>query len=205
LERNYTARHERAAKTREKLIASSIKLVNEHGYNNTTIDDICADCGISKGAFYHHFNSKMDIVTELEAQVGQELSEEVFKDKDASSAQKLQKLLHGLIKGVEESGLEFVRQRSIYNISGAYENGASEGSYGFAIKDITAKIIMQGVESGELKENIPVDDIVETVGILMSGLISSWTIFNGQFSITERCEMLSNLIIPGMLEQFKVK
>ena len=203
MERNYTARRERAARTRQNLISSSVKLINERGYNNTTIDDICADCGISKGAFYHHFNSKMDIVTELEAQVSSELSEDVFRDETANVSQKLQKLLYGLIKGAEESGLEFVRQRSIYNISGEYIKNVTEGSYSVASRNITKKIVMQGIENGELIDSIPVDDVVEAISTLMSGLISSWAMFNGQFSVTERAEKLGRLIIPGMLEQFK--
>lgn len=203
MERNYTARHARAAKTRQKLIEASVRLINERGYNNTTIDDICADCGISKGAFYHHFNSKMDIVTELEAKVSSVLYESVFADESLDVAGKLQKLLYGLLKGVEESGLEFVRQRSIYNISGEYIKKANEGSYAVSSRDITRRIIRGGIEKGELVESLPVEDMVEAVSTLLSGLISSWVMFNASFSVTERAEKLGKIVIPGMIAPYK--
>ena len=31
------------------------------GYNATTVDDICADAGVTKGGFFHYFKSKDDI------------------------------------------------------------------------------------------------------------------------------------------------
>ena len=37
---------------------SAIKLFSSRGYNASSVDDICKDAGISKGAFYHHFESK---------------------------------------------------------------------------------------------------------------------------------------------------
>ena len=78
MEKNYALRKKRAAQTKKNLIEASVRLINERGYNNTTIDDICAECGISKGAFYHHFNSKIDIVYGLEAQVSSRLEEELM-------------------------------------------------------------------------------------------------------------------------------
>ena len=204
MEKNYAARHARAAVTRQNLINSSIRLINERGYNNTTIDDICADCGISKGAFYHHFKTKMDIVSKLEAQVSAELYDLLFSECEMDVSEKLQTLLYSLLKGVEESGLEFVRQRSIYNISGEYMKTAGEGSYAVSSRSITRKIICQGIENGELSTDIPVDDVVEAVSTLMSGLISSWTMNNGAFSVTKRAKELGKLVIPGMLGPYMV-
>lgn len=37
---------------------SAVKLFSSRGYNAASVDDICKDAGISKGAFYHHFESK---------------------------------------------------------------------------------------------------------------------------------------------------
>jgi TetR/AcrR family transcriptional repressor of nem operon len=43
---------------REKLIASATELVRRNGYVATTVDEICAEAGVTKGAFFHHFASK---------------------------------------------------------------------------------------------------------------------------------------------------
>lgn len=43
---------------REKLIAAAHREVRRNGYAATTVDRICAAAGVTKGAFFHHFESK---------------------------------------------------------------------------------------------------------------------------------------------------
>lgn len=43
---------------REKLIAAAHQEVRRNGYAATTVDQICAAAGVTKGAFFHHFESK---------------------------------------------------------------------------------------------------------------------------------------------------
>ena len=47
-----------AEKTRERLIAVATHLFQKHGYADTSINQICAELGITKGALFHHFGSK---------------------------------------------------------------------------------------------------------------------------------------------------
>lgn len=44
---------------------SAIRLFSSMGYNKASVDDICAEAGISKGAFYHHFKSKQELFLAL--------------------------------------------------------------------------------------------------------------------------------------------
>lgn len=41
-----------------QIIEAGLKLYSEKGFHNTTIQEIATQCGISKGAFYLHFDSK---------------------------------------------------------------------------------------------------------------------------------------------------
>ncbi len=56
---------QRSEETRSKIIESAIKLFSSRGFNTASVDDICADAGISKGAFYHHFESKQALFLAL--------------------------------------------------------------------------------------------------------------------------------------------
>ena len=47
-----------AEKTRERLIAVATLLFQKHGYADTSINQICAELSITKGALFHHFGSK---------------------------------------------------------------------------------------------------------------------------------------------------
>lgn len=47
-----------AAPGRRKLLEAALKLIRLKGYNATSIDDLCAAAGVSKGSFFHHFKDK---------------------------------------------------------------------------------------------------------------------------------------------------
>jgi len=47
--------------TKRKLVDAGVKLMRAQGYNATTVDDICATAGVTKGGFFHYFKSKEDI------------------------------------------------------------------------------------------------------------------------------------------------
>jgi len=47
--------------TQRKLVDAGVKLMRLRGYNATTVDEICADAGVTKGGFFHYFKSKDDI------------------------------------------------------------------------------------------------------------------------------------------------
>ena len=47
--------------TKRKLVDAGVKLMRARGYSATTVDEICADAGVTKGGFFHYFKSKDDI------------------------------------------------------------------------------------------------------------------------------------------------
>ncbi len=44
--------------SREKLLESATHLFFEEGYDATSVNDICKHAGVSKGSFYHYFETK---------------------------------------------------------------------------------------------------------------------------------------------------
>jgi AcrR family transcriptional regulator len=51
--------------TRKALVESALKLFEELGYDATPVQRIVDDAGLTKGSFYHHFESKEDLLREL--------------------------------------------------------------------------------------------------------------------------------------------
>jgi len=43
---------------REKLLDAALRLIRQRGYGATSIDALCAEVGVTKGAFFHHFKNK---------------------------------------------------------------------------------------------------------------------------------------------------
>jgi TetR/AcrR family transcriptional regulator, transcriptional repressor for nem operon len=48
-------------RTRDALLVAAFDLVRLRGLAATSVDDICAAAGVSKGAFFHHFKSKDEL------------------------------------------------------------------------------------------------------------------------------------------------
>jgi TetR/AcrR family transcriptional repressor of nem operon len=47
--------------SKTKLLEATLKVVREKGYAATRIEDVCAQAGLTKGSFFHHFTSKEDL------------------------------------------------------------------------------------------------------------------------------------------------
>ena len=56
---------QRSEETRARILEAALRRFAVQGYNAASIDQICTEAGVSKGAFYHHFPSKQAIFLEL--------------------------------------------------------------------------------------------------------------------------------------------
>jgi len=59
------AMQQRSEETQARILEAALKNFSESGYDAASVDDICAEAGVSKGAFYHHFPSKQAVFLTL--------------------------------------------------------------------------------------------------------------------------------------------
>jgi TetR/AcrR family transcriptional repressor of nem operon len=62
---------------RGKLLDAAVAIIRQKGYAATSVDELCARAGVTKGAFFHHFPSK-DSLAVAAANYWQELSDALF-------------------------------------------------------------------------------------------------------------------------------
>jgi TetR/AcrR family transcriptional repressor of nem operon len=43
---------------RQKLLDAALTVIRTKGFSATTVDELCAEAGVAKGSFFHHFKSK---------------------------------------------------------------------------------------------------------------------------------------------------
>jgi AcrR family transcriptional regulator len=81
---------------RAELIDCAQRLFLAKGYEKTTINDVIAATGLSKGAFYHHFRAKEDLLEAITARFAQQSlarAAEVQSDPSLNALQRLNTLL----------------------------------------------------------------------------------------------------------------
>jgi TetR/AcrR family transcriptional repressor of nem operon len=61
--------------SRTRLLDATLKVVRAKGYSAARIDDVCAEAGLTKGSFFHHFDSKEDLALAAVAHWGAQTTE----------------------------------------------------------------------------------------------------------------------------------
>lgn len=102
------------AKTREKLLETAIALVWQSNYCSVGVEEICKRAGVTKGAFYHHFESKADLFYEA-AKHEREMTrgdwEAIFSPELDPLAQ-LERLIAFLVSGGPEARVASISEDS---------------------------------------------------------------------------------------------
>jgi len=103
--RKLTERSLRALQTKKKLFRSAAKLIDSHGYDNVTIEDICRKAGVSVGAFYHYYNSKSDIIVEFFKEIDYYYEEKVVPELTKNAAANIEIFFRYYAKFHVEQGI----------------------------------------------------------------------------------------------------
>ena len=67
-----------SAERRAQIIQAALACFARKGYNNTTMDDIVAESGLSKGSLYWYFKSKDELFAEAMLSVFMDVGQEAF-------------------------------------------------------------------------------------------------------------------------------
>jgi AcrR family transcriptional regulator len=167
---------QRSEETRTKIMESAIKLFSNQGFNKASVDDICAEAGISKGAFYHHFKSKQELFLALLDGWLQAIDHAIEASKDKTAPETFQQMTEAFPYIFETAGdglpmfLEFwlqaSRDKKIWD--------ASIAPYRRYHKYFTS-LIKKGVEEGsfvEVDPDLASRMIVSTaMGLLLQSLL----------------------------------
>ena len=68
---------ERSEETRAFLVATARRLFAQRGYANVGTEEIVREAGVTRGALYHHFGGKKDLLEAVYRQVEEELTQEI--------------------------------------------------------------------------------------------------------------------------------
>lgn len=174
-----TKRQMQAQKTREKIYSISVKLMEEKGLNNITVEEICKVAGVSIGSFYNCFKSKNDILNEIYA-----VADDYFLDvvanklKSDRTEDKIVEFFCYYADYVVHRGLEF--SKHLYNT-----NNKMFIKKGRHMQTVLRGIIEEGQLQGDIKSDMLPDETVEYLFITARGIIYDWCLHEGEYDLVE--------------------
>lgn len=194
MKENLTKRKQQAMETKRKIYITSIELIKQSGYEQVTVDGICDACQITKGAFYHHFKSKDDIVIGICMDMDRSL--EAFIE-EASSVkaplERLEGILNYYIKFTAEIGLDATRQIYKLMVDGKHDYLVSAQRYPSVVLYQT---VQDGQEAGIFRRDLSSERIVKHLNNFIFGLSLNWCIAGGSYDIEkEGRNSISELMI----------
>ena len=148
------ARNKYPQRTVEKILEVSLALFNEKGYEKTTIQDIVNALGMSKGAIYHHFKSKDEIIEALsERCYHKDTQMELLRNaSDKTGIEKLRAIIYRQIQNEEKKQIDTISINLWKNpkifMSGMAENLSVNSQ-------IVERILEEGMADGSIRQQDP--------------------------------------------------
>jgi AcrR family transcriptional regulator len=178
-------KEEEYAEKRNAILDVAQKLVYSKGYEQMTIHDILDDLQISKGAFYHYFDSKPALLEALVERMEVEVEKlllPIIHDPEVAALQKLQRFfdtinrfktarkdfLLALMQGWYRDENAIVRQKLIMR-------GTKH------IKPFLAEIIHQGIQEGAFSTTYPeqVGEVVLSLALALGDNLGQLLLSSG--------------------------
>lgn len=166
------ARNKYPEETVNKILDVSMQLFLEKGYEHTSIQDIVNHLGgLSKGAIYHHFKSKEDILDGVMNKLYQNNDNELDhlrlleKDSSMTGLQKLQALF--------TTALESPHQDDMFQMAPDFLKNPQmlamqiEGIYTESVPHFVQPIIEEGIADGSIKTDYP-KELAEMILLLIN-------------------------------------
>ncbi len=151
------ARNKHPEETVNLILDVAFRLFIEKGYEHTSIQDIIDNLGgLSKGAIYHHFKSKEDILVAVTDRMTSESNRMLAAIRDRSDLSGIEKL-----KTIFSESISRPVQNDIFTVAPDFHNNPKllfsllHDTIDNAAPNYILPIIRQGVSDGSIKTDYP--------------------------------------------------
>ena len=184
--------------TKGRIISAAWELFYEQGYEDTTVEEIIERSATSKGSFYHYFDGKDALLSSLSYLFDEEyarLQQELDPDMDAFD--KLLALNHALFTMIENRvSLDLLaRLLSSQLITKGDKHLLDRDRLYFKY---LRQIVLEGQQKGQLKTELPVNEIVKLYALTERALMYDWCLCGGEYSLTAYAEKMMPMFLGGL-------
>ena len=209
------SRSEKAEQTYQQILAVSAKLFREQGYEKTSIQDILNELKLSKGAVYHHFKSKkeiLDAILDVSGEQRLDLLRKLIKETQAKNArEKLAKVFSNYLDAADLTQLDkelmLVHMKDPYIFLAEVQDQMNNAK-------MLVDLLEEGISDGSFEIEYPLE-LAEII-FMMANIWLNPVLFNRNFEQTERrlkflqqalsrlgVDVVSDEIIDKMLSQYQ--
>ena len=197
-----TIRDVRSQLTRQKIYDTAVSLFLKKGYEKVTIDEICEQVGMTKGAFYSHFKSKDQIVIERMLAVDEHYRSDLLPQVThiKSAAERLVAFVQLVIKHMQELGK--VTLRTAYAAQIGYDQRISAiMTEKRTLYKIIQELVNEAQQKGELRNDISSAEITQAIMHNIRGIVYNWCLSTSKFNIEESGESLAKILATGLVRR----
>jgi len=184
--------------TKGRIVSAAWKLFYEQGYDDTTIEEIIEESQTSKGSFYHYFEGKDALLSSLSYlfdEKYEELKEQVVEKE--SAYQKLIFLNQELF-GMIENQIALDLLTRMYSTQLVTKGEKHVLDYNRVYYKLLRQIVMEGQASGELRDDISINEIVKLYAMSERGLLYDWCLCNGDYSLKQYAKNVMPMFLEGI-------
>ena len=192
-------RTKKGKSAKNRIVTAAWQLFHEKGYNGTTVDDIIALSGTSKGSFYYYFNTKDELLNTLSVILDDFYEElESRMNPDLNSFVKLLNVNYEAHKMIEENiSIDLIA--SLYSTQLVSQGQRNLLDQNRTYYKVITHIITEGQMRGQIRNDMSAIEITKYFTMCERALVSDWCLSRGEFSLSE----YSHKCMPVMLEHFK--
>jgi AcrR family transcriptional regulator len=180
------------------LLESAVALFGNQGFHATSVQEIVQGAGLTKGAFYHHFASKEDVLRLIHDEfldVQERLVDEILEEYD-SPVDQIREL-------VRASALSTARYRTHVAVF-FQERRFLTGKHVADVKEARDRmeekiegIVRRGIEAGDFEPAL--DAQVAVFGVVgMTAWLHQWYRPGGQLSAEAIADQLARMTLEGL-------
>ena len=185
--------------TRRVLLEASMRLFEQNGYHATSVEAIVSAAGVTKGAFYHHFAGKEDVLHQIqEDYIELRLSNcQRIVAETGDPVDQLRQLIGEALYGIEKyrSQVAIFMQERRFLVG---ERFAAIKEQRDAVDALYVNVLRRGVEEGAFRSDL--NPRLATFSILgMCAWASTWYQQDGTMSISDIAKEMADLVIQGLV------
>ena len=184
--------------TKDKIIQAAWELFPEKGYDETTLTDIIERSKTSRGAFYHHFRGKEDLLFCLAYYFDNDYSDWLAGlDPDMNTLDKLIEFDKYVMMNLENSPYRpFLPELYGYQVmtSGTRYILDPDRAY----YTLITKLMKEGLDRGEIRPGKSCDDLAHDFANLERSFTYNWCLENFRYSLVEFAHPMMKLYLDSL-------